>query len=294
MEFKRALVTGSGGFIGSALCLHLKKRHIFVRGFSKEKERFSDESIAGDLKDFEALERACKGIDVVFHLAGMAYPSNTGTFTQEEIDVNVKGTLNVLEAAKMNGVKTVVYASSAYVYGKPVKLPISENHPLLPDTFYGFFKLLGEESCKYYSRNGLRCVIARIFNAFGKGQQKRVIPDLIRKAEAAGDELAVGGNSADSRDFIGIDRVVEAFLLLAEKAENGEAYNVASGTETNMRDLAELICSAFKKKSKSFKKRVTHNFNNSNARRNVADISKIAGLGFGPRKLEVLQIMDLI
>lgn len=277
---KSALVTGATGFIGSNLFSKLEKKGVLTKGFSRDRGNFSGECIIGDLSDFNSVKKACEGVDAVFHLAGTSYPSHTEKYLQKDFESTVSGTLNLLEAARNCSVKKVVFASSAYVYGPPKSLPISESHPLLPDTFYGLNKLLAEEACRYYSKKGPECVIARIFNAFGAGQQNRVIPDLIKKAKTNSEYFEILGNAADSRDFLDVGQVSAALILLADNGANGEAYNIASGVETNILELAENILKAILRKDKYFKKKLKYQFDRNTARRNFADISKLKSIGF--------------
>ncbi len=288
--FGRVLVTGSDGFIGSHLVKFLEGGRSEVRGFSMTESRMT---MRGDLRDYEAVKAACEQMDAVFHLGGISNAADADSDVAADFDVNVKGTFNILRAAEKCGVKKVVFSSSAFVYGNPKSVPIPEESVLEPNTFYGQSKLAAEEYCRFYSRRGLDVVIARIFNAFGKGQAKRAIPDLIRKIGSS-EVVELHGNAADSRDFISIEKVVEALVLLAEKGNPGEAYNIGSGKETTILELAKMILASFQKNDKGFKREFRFNSAEKDARRNLADISKLRRLGFVPEPISVDQLASLI
>ncbi|MEK6843659.1 MAG: NAD(P)-dependent oxidoreductase [Candidatus Micrarchaeota archaeon] len=293
MKFKTVLVTGSSGFIGGHLCENLRDRGIFVKGFSNSKEKFSDEQINGDISDFETLNSACKNVDLIFHLAGTSSPQ-IANFSNDSLNTNIQGTANVMEAAFQNKVKRVVFASSAYVYGAGIKAPIPETLSLFPNSKYGVLKLMGEDICNFYARKGLSVSIARLFNVFGDRQVNRVIPDLIAKASRKSNFFEISGNAADTRDFLHVSHACDGLFLIASKGKSNEAYNLASGVETDMVALSNLIISAFKKIDAEFNKVPKYNHSKPTAKRIVADIGKIKRLGFVCEKINANQIVRMI
>ncbi|MFH1750947.1 MAG: NAD-dependent epimerase/dehydratase family protein [Candidatus Micrarchaeota archaeon] len=289
--FKRVLVTGSDGFIGSHLVHALKQSGVEVMGFSMTE---TNKSAQGDLRDYDSVKAALSGMDAVFHLGGVSNAVDANKDVFADFEINVKGTFNILRAAEACGVSRVVFSSTAYVYGSPEELPIKESAALMPTSFYGQSKLVSEEYCRFFSRRGERVVIARIFNAFGNGQVNRVIPDLINEIRKSDKIIQIKGNAADSRDFIIVRKVVEALILLAQKGLPGEAYNIGSGKETTMHRVAEMILEAFEINDKGFKREFRFNFNEREAQRNLADIAKLKGLGFIPEPIDVGQLANLI
>ncbi len=288
MNFSRVLVTGSSGFIGSHLVRELTSMGIRVKGFAP-----GHRLRGGDVTVYSEVEDALGDAEVVFHLAGISSAVASDVDTQLDFEVNVRGTYNVLNVALSKGVKRVVFASTSNVYGTSV-YPTKETAPLLPTRYYGQSKLAAETYCRFYSRMGLDVVIARLFNAFGKGQRNRVIPDLIQRVRSTRRVFEIDGNAADSRDFLSIQQVVDALIILARAGKNGEAYNVGSGRETTVLELARLILKASRKKDKSFNKRIKYTYNKEFANRSVADVSKLAKLGFRPQPINVTQISELI
>ncbi|MEK6954522.1 MAG: NAD-dependent epimerase/dehydratase family protein [Candidatus Micrarchaeota archaeon] len=285
----KVLVTGGRGFIGSHLSKFLEGKGHDVSIFSKR-----DGKGGGDIADYDSVLKATSGIDWVFHLAGVSSVSKTGEGSDEIFKSNIAGTHNVLLACHQNKVERVVFASSSYVYGKPQSIPVSEKSALAPRTLYGLSKLVGEEYCRYYSRIGLQTIIARLFNAFGEGQTGRVVPDFILRYKKSKSPVEILGNSADSRDFLSIDQACLALLLLAEKGKSGEAYNVGSGVETRILDLAKLIAQEMGSKNDALRKDLNYEYDEGSALRMFADIGKLKALGFTPKSLDESQLSAMI
>lgn len=290
MAKERVLITGCNGFLGSALRVGLEGQGHKVTGFSNSRPA----EIVGDLRSYADVERAVAGADRVFHLGGISSALDSDKNPIADFEINALGTFNVLRAAQKARVQKVVFTSSAYVYGKPEKLPIKETAQLKPTSYYGQSKLVAEEYCRYFSRKGVDVSIARIFNAFGKGQENRVIPDLISRMSLPDGTFTLKGNSADSRDFLSVSQVVDALILLGNSGKSGEAYNVGSGKETQMKELAELIRDAFARTNSGFKKQIRHNFDARTSQRNQADVSKLKALGFRPTPISIRQVLGLM
>ncbi len=250
----RALVTGGGGFIGSNLVRALLERGDEVRvldNFSTGNRANLDgvdvEVVEGELRSYERVHAATRGVDVVFHQGALPSvprsvqdPLTTGA-------VNVEGTLNVLLAARDGGVRRVVFASSSSVYGNSGELPRVETASPDPISPYAVSKLAAEGYCVSFSRvYPLETVALRYFNVFGPSQDPTsqyaaAVPRFIT-AIADGRPVSVYGDGEQRRDFTYVANVVEANLLAAEAPDvNGAVLNVATGRATSVSELTEAI-----------------------------------------------------
>jgi UDP-glucose 4-epimerase len=252
----RVLVTGGGGFIGSNLVRALLERGDDVRvidNFSTgNRANLADlagevEVVEGELRSYERVHAATRGVEVVFHQGALPSvprsvqdPLTTGA-------VNVEGTLNVLLAARDEGVRRVVFASSSSVYGNSDELPRVETQNPDPISPYGVSKLAAERYCVSFSRvYPLETVALRYFNVFGPNQDPSsqyaaVVPRFVT-AIADGRPVPVYGDGDQKRDFTFVSNIVEANLLAADAGEvNGTIVNVATGRATSVHELADTI-----------------------------------------------------
>ena len=256
----RYLVTGGAGFIGSNIVEELVKRNYSVRvldNFSTGKrENLKEfqkdiELIEGDIRSFHIDQKAVKGIDVIFHEAALPSVPRSINDPITSNEVNVVGTLNILDAAKENNVKRVVYASSSSVYGDNPELPKHEGMMPNPLSPYAVSKLAGEKYCQVYSRlYGIETVILRYFNVFGPRQDPNseysaVIPKFI-KLISNNQRPTIYGDGTQSRDFTYVANVVEANILAATKnIESGIVMNCACHGQVTLnsliRELNELL-----------------------------------------------------
>lgn len=254
------LVTGGAGFIGSNIVEELLKRGYDVRvldNFSTGKrENLKDfqkniELIEGDIRSFHIVQQAVKGIDVILHQAALPSVPRSIKDPITSNEVNVVGTLNILDAAKENNVKRIVYASSSSVYGDNPELPKHEGMMPNPLSPYAVSKLAGEKYCQVYSRlYGIETVILRYFNVFGPRQDPNseysaVIPKFI-KLISNNQRPTIYGDGTQSRDFTYVANVVEANILAATKnVESGLAMNCACHGQVTLnsliRELGELL-----------------------------------------------------
>ncbi|MCD6264125.1 NAD-dependent epimerase/dehydratase family protein [Candidatus Bathyarchaeota archaeon] len=253
-------VTGGAGYVGSALVYSLRERGYRVlsvdnlcRGDYSCLRRFKEDPNVrlhvGDIRDGEDFEKVLKGfgdVEVIFHLAAISGLEACREHPREAVDVNVFGTRNVLEAARRLDIPRVIFASSAAVYGAPLRLPVDEDHPLRPLNLYGVTKVAGENLISlYYLNYGLETVILRLGNVYGVGLFTRwetVIPRFV-KLGLEGRPLTIYGDGESSRDFVHIWDVVEALRLSAEaegKEVSGEVFNVG-GETLRIKELAELV-----------------------------------------------------
>ena len=255
---KSALVIGGCGFIGSNIVkqLHDKNYRIIVfdnlsTGRLDNIKPYSVKFIEGDILNMEQLLMASKSIDYVFHLA--ANIGNIKSLNDPVFDstVNVIGTLNVLEAARINGVKKIVYSSSAAIYGELLYQPIDEMHPLEPESPYGVSKLAAEKHCLWFGRfHKINIVCLRYFNVYGINQFNdeygNVIPKWVNLI--LGDKpIKIYGDGTQTRDFVNVADVARANVIAAEKEGATGFFNVASGTSETIYDLAIKLQGIFKK-----------------------------------------------
>lgn len=250
------LVTGGGGFIGSHLVQRLLGERSSVRvldnfatGRRENLQEVLDriDLIEGDLQSYERVRNAVRGCELVFHLGALPSIPRSIQDPLTSNASNVVGTLNVLLAARDEGVRRVVYSSSSSVYGPDPELPKRENMPALPIAPYAVSKLAGEGYCRAFSRvYGLETVSLRYFNVFGPRQDPRsqysaVIPNFI-SAALSGAPPVIHGDGEQSRDFTYVDNAVEANLLAARaEAASGETFNVACGKRVSLNEIVDRL-----------------------------------------------------
>ena len=235
------LVTGASGLIGSHLCKRLSDEGVTVIGLTHNRENpllSAIHTISCDVQSHKVLDSIIGSYrpETVFHFASHLPHTPNPDF----IDVNVNGTVNLLDACYRNKVKNFIYASSMSVYSTPpVHLPVDENHPTRPSDTYGRTKLIGELLCNCYC-GVMRVISVRFSSVFGVGDESRVVSRFMQSA-LAGKPIEVDGDGSQSSDFIHVDDAVEGTLLALDKGVSGEVYNIGSGQETSILELATLI-----------------------------------------------------
>ena len=256
------LVTGGAGFIGSNLCeaiLNLGYRVRCLDDLSTGKEdnvklfmnNPNYEFIKGSIKDFDVCMHACKGADYVLNQAAWGSVPRSIEMPLFYCKNNIDGTLNMLEAARQNGVKKFVYASSSSVYGDEPNLPKAEGHEGNLLSPYALTKRCNEEWAKQYTMHyGLQTYGLRYFNVFGRRQEPSgayaaVIPKFISQL-LHGERPTINGDGRQSRDFTYIENVIEANLkaCLAPAEAAGEAFNIAYGGREYLVDIYYALCEA--------------------------------------------------
>jgi UDP-glucose 4-epimerase len=251
------LITGGAGFIGSNLADALVRRGERVRvldNFSTgSMEYLRDirdriEIVEGDIRDYDAVQRAMNGVVYVSHQAALRSVERSVDDPLSTDDVNVHGTLHVLMAAReAKSVRRVVYASSSSVYGESEAMPKTEDLSPLPVSPYAVSKLAGELYCRVFAKlYGLETVSLRYFNVFGPRQSPKsryaaVVP-LFMQAALRNEPLEVHGDGQQSRDFTYIDNVVDVNVLACTTAGiGGSVYNVACGERHSLLEIADII-----------------------------------------------------
>lgn len=253
------LVTGADGFIGSHLVETLVRQGHKVRAFvlynsfnswgwldhcaPDIKGQF--EVVSGDVRDPYGVKRALTGCDSVLHLASLIAIPFSYHSPDTYVDTNVKGTLNVLQAARELGVRRVVHTSTSEVYGTAKFVPITEQHPLQGQSPYSATKIAADQlAYSFYASFGVPVVIARPFNTYGPRQSARaVIPTIITQIANGARQIKLGAISP-TRDFNFVKDTVAGFIsaLNSDKGE-GEAVNFGSNFEISIGDTAALIAS---------------------------------------------------
>lgn len=245
-----ALVTGGAGFIGSTLTRMLLERGYAVRvyddlssGSREHLEGLDVEIVNGDVRDLESLEQACGGVDTVFHLAAGAGVVDSIERPIENFDLNARGTLLALWAAKQAGVRRLVFSSSNAPLGDNA-YPASEDKPVAPLSPYGAGKATGEAYCSaFFGAYGFEAVAVRFSNAYGprSGRKSNVIPLFIRRI-MAGEPLIVYGDGTQTRDFVYVTDLAGGLIRAAETpGAGGQIYQLASGVETSLNDLVAML-----------------------------------------------------
>jgi UDP-glucose 4-epimerase len=255
----RVLVTGGAGFIGS----HLVNK-LLLEGY--EVTVLDDLSsgttanlnlkgaklhfLKGDIRNIDAVKKALKNVKVVFHLAAII---DVAFSIKEPLlvnNVNVGGSLNVLNESVKHNVEKFIFASSCAVYGEPFKVPIDEEHPTNPLSPYAASKIAVEKYCEVFGKAyGLETICIRFFNVYGPRQEGgsygSVIIHFINRLKE-GKPPIIFGDGSQTRDFVYVDDVVDALLKAMNlKGSVGEKINIGSGRETSIRELAEVLIQKF-------------------------------------------------
>lgn len=291
---KKVLVTGADGFIGSHLVEALMNRGCDVRAFvfynsfnswgwldtlSPERQKQLD-VFAGDIRDPNGVREAMVGCDVVFHLAALIAIPFSYHSPDSYVDTNIKGTLNVLQAAKLLGTSKVIVTSTSEVYGTAQYAPIDEKHPFQGQSPYSATKIGADRLAESYYRSfGTPVVIVRPFNTYGPRQSARaVIPTIITQLLTGKTELKLG-SLTPTRDFNYVIDTVNGFIALAESDETvGEEVNIATGVEHTVGDVAKFLLSEINPSAKLIVEEERLRPENSEVFRLIGDATKIKSL----------------
>lgn len=257
LEGCRALVTGGAGFVGSHLADALAAKQCSIRlldnlstGYMENISHLLNSNpkvtfVKGDVRDFDLCVEQTKNIDVVFHEAAQINPVTAVEKPFYDFEINAKGTLNMLEASRQNGVKKFIFASTN-VYADPKYLPIDENHPIDLLSPYAAAKLSGEAYCIVYARTyGLETVRLRNTNIYGPRQRTKSesgATAIFMEKAMKNERFTIFGDGTKTRDFVYISDVVNMNMLAAQKdGIGGEVFNVGVGKETSVNELAQLV-----------------------------------------------------
>ena len=249
----KVLVTGGAGFIGSNLVRQLVADgndvtvlDNLLSGFRSNLDAFRQvRFIEGDIRDDAVVAEAIKGVKVVFHLAASVGNKRSIDHPLIDADINVMGTIKILEAARREGVRKIVASSSAGIFGELKTLPIKEDHPVEPDTPYGSSKLCMEKECLAYAKlYEIEAVCLRYFNVYGPNQRfdayGNVIPIFAFKM-LRDERLTIFGDGEQTRDFINVKDVVQANIKAAMAIGLSGAFNIGSGDRITINKLVDLM-----------------------------------------------------
>ena len=252
----KTLVTGGAGFIGSNIARKLLDEghevtvlDNLLSGYRCNVDALPDvRFIEGDIRDADAVKDAIAGCEVVFHHAASVGNKRSIDHPLDDADINVLGTIQVLQAAREAGVRKIVTASSAGIFGELLTMPIYEDHPVEPDSPYGCTKLCKEKLCLAYAKlYDIEAVCLRYFNVYGPNQRfdayGNVIPIFVFQL-LRGETLTIFGDGEQTRDFINVHDVVQANLKAALAEGVSGAFNLGSGTRITINDLVERIAEA--------------------------------------------------
>jgi UDP-glucose 4-epimerase len=249
----KTLVTGGAGFIGSNLVKQLINDgngvvvlDNLMSGYQSNLDLFPEvRFIKGDIRDEVAVTDAIQGVEVVFHLAASVGNKRSIDHPLIDADINVMGTLTVLEAARRAGVRKIVASSSAGIFGELKTLPIKEDHPIEPDTPYGSTKLCMEKLCLAYAKlYDIEAVCLRYFNVYGPNQRfdayGNVIPIFTFKM-LRNEPVTIFGDGEQTRDFVNVRDVVQANIKAAMTKGVSGAFNTGSGDRITINHLVEIL-----------------------------------------------------
>jgi len=252
---KKVLVTGADGFIGSHLTEILVKQGYQVKALSlynsfnnwgwldKVSCKKDVEILTGDIRDPNYCKIISKDIDTIFHLAALIAIPFSYMAPDSYVETNIKGTLNICQAAKENGISKLIHTSTSEVYGTAQYVPIDENHPLQPQSPYSATKIAADAmAMSFYNSFDLPVTIARPFNTYGPRQSARaIIPTIITQIASGKKEIKLGDMSP-TRDFNYVEDCCRGFVMIAESKNTiGEIINIGSNTEISISNLLKLI-----------------------------------------------------
>lgn len=256
----KILITGGAGFQGSHLAEKLFElghevsvlNTMTPNAFENKKYLDGIQVIWGSITDMEVTEKAMRGKNIVYHLGGHINVDESIIYPRETVEANIFGTMNVLEAARRTNAR-IIQASTCEVYGRPEHTPITEITELRPMSPYAASKAAADRLCYAYAQTyKLNLIIPRFFNIFGERQKElnfgAVIPIFVGNA-MRGEPIKVFGNGLQTRDYIYMSDVLNAYCLMLEHSElSGEVINFGSGVGICIRDIAEYIAKKFNTK----------------------------------------------
>ncbi len=256
---RKVFVTGADGFIGSHLTEMLLDKGYNVKalsyynsfnywGWLDDMRHPNLETVTGDIRDPHFCKHITQDVDTIFHLAALIAIPYSYIAPDSYVDTNVKGTLNICQAAKENGIRRVVVTSTSEVYGTAQYVPIDEKHPKQPQSPYSATKIGADAiAMSFYNAFELPVIIARPFNTYGPRQSARaIIPTIITQIANGKKEIKLG-DLTPTRDFNYVKDTCKGFIELANcDAAIGQEVNIASNHEISMRDTLELIANIMK------------------------------------------------
>jgi len=252
---KKVLVTGADGFIGSHLTEMLVKQGYHVKVLSQYNSfnnwgwlenvncKKDIEILTGDIRDSNYCKTISRNVEIIFHLAALIAIPFSYLAPDSYVETNIKGTLNICQAAKENGISRLIHTSTSEVYGTAQYVPIDEKHPLHAQSPYSATKIAADAMVtSFYNSFDLPVTIARPFNTYGPRQSARaIIPTIITQIASGKKEIKLGDTSP-TRDFSYVEDCCRGFIMLAESEKTiGETINIGSNSEVSIADVLKLI-----------------------------------------------------
>ena len=252
---KNVLITGADGFIGSHLTEMLVAKGYNVKALSQYNSfnnwgwleyinyKNNIEIFSGDIRDFNFCKSITRDVDMIFHLAALIAIPFSYIAPDSYVETNIKGTLNICQAAKENGISRLIHTSTSEVYGTAQYVPIDEKHPLQPQAPYSATKISADAmAMSFYNSFNLPVTIARPFNTYGPRQSARaIIPTIITQIATGKKEIKLGDTSP-TRDFNYVEDCCRAFIMLAESEKTiGETINIGSNSEISIGETLKMI-----------------------------------------------------
>lgn len=252
---KKILVTGADGFIGSHLTEILASQGHKVKALSMynsfnywgwlENIELTEniEVVSGDIRDLHFCREITKGVDLIYHLAALIGIPYSYQAPESYVDTNIKGTVNICQAANDNKISRIIHTSTSEVYGTAQYVPIDEKHPLQAQSPYSASKIAADAmAMSYFNAFGLPVTIARPFNTYGPRQSARaIIPTIISQLSSGNEEVQLG-DLTPTRDFTYVEDTCRGFLALTDSDETvGETINIGSNSEISIGELFILI-----------------------------------------------------
>ena len=254
--YKKALVTGGAGFIGSHIVEELVKMGVDTisidnyfagkhENLAHLKEYPNFQEVDCDVTDFDKLERLFRGVEIVFHEAASKKTICLND-PRRDLDINAKGTFNLLELALKHKTKKFIHASTGSVYGEAQYFPQDEKHPLVPTSYYGVSKLAGEKYVKAFDHlYGLDTTVLRYFHVYGPRQESSEVGGVVSiftRLMLASKPITIFGDGTQQRSFTYVKDVVKANLKAAvTPGTKGQVFNCASGIKVTIQELADMI-----------------------------------------------------
>lgn len=238
LKGKKILVTGHNGFVGKNLVKELERRDARVVTLQDENKKRIDIRNWQKIKDINNL-------DMIYHLAALTYVPFSFENPRKTYEVNVSGTLNMLELGRLNNIEKFIFMSS-YVYGKPHYLPINEKHPINPLNPYTKSKVMGETLCKSYNNDfNLNCIIFRPFNIYGNNQNSNfLIPTIIEQLKMGKIELK---DPEPKRDFLHLIDLIDALIKAGKYNGNFNVFNLGYGKSYSVKQIVNKIIDLYGK-----------------------------------------------
>lgn len=254
--YKKALVTGGAGFIGSHIVEELVKMGVDTisidnyfagkhENLAHLKEYPNFQEVDCDVTDFDKLDRYFRGVEIVFHEAASKKTICLND-PRRDLDINAKGTFNLLELALKHKTKKFIHASTGSVYGEAQYFPQDEKHPLVPTSYYGVSKLAGEKYVKAFDHlYGLDTTVLRYFHVYGPRQESSEVGGVVSiftRLMLASKPITIFGDGTQQRSFTYVKDVVKANLKAAvTPGTKGQVFNCASGIKVTIQELADMI-----------------------------------------------------